>query len=56
MSEKFSISPSGEKFPLPKQVDYKAGFRREKEEPGNCCSNGSGVCGCCNGSHSGRHG
>lgn len=26
MSEKFSISPSGEKFPLPKQVDYKAEF------------------------------
>jgi len=26
MNEKFSISPSGEKFPLPKQDDYKAEF------------------------------
>ncbi|HPR73714.1 MAG TPA: nucleotide sugar dehydrogenase [Bacteroidales bacterium] len=26
MNEKFSISPSGEKFPLPKQEDYKAEF------------------------------
>ena len=36
MSEKYSVSPSGEKFPLPKPEDYKAEFekikRRVKQE------------------------
>jgi nucleotide sugar dehydrogenase len=31
MSEKFSISPSGEKFPLPKPEDYKAEFEKLKK-------------------------
>jgi nucleotide sugar dehydrogenase len=31
MSEKFSISPSGEKFPLPNPEDYKAEFERLKK-------------------------
>jgi UDP-N-acetyl-D-glucosamine dehydrogenase len=31
MSEKFSISPSGEKFPLPNPEDYKAEFDRLKK-------------------------
>jgi UDP-N-acetyl-D-glucosamine dehydrogenase len=31
MSEKFSISPSGEKFPLPKPEDYKAEFESLKK-------------------------
>src|SRR5512137_1107984 len=31
MSEQFSINPSGEKFPLPKQEDYKTEFERLKK-------------------------
>ncbi len=31
MSEKFSISPSGEKFPLPKPEDYKVEFEKLKK-------------------------
>lgn len=34
MSEKFSISPSGEKFPLPNPEDYKAEFERLKKRVG----------------------
>ncbi len=31
MSEQFSISPAGEKFPLPKPEDYKAEFETLKK-------------------------
>ncbi len=31
MSENFSISPAGEKFPLPKPEDYEAEFERLKK-------------------------
>lgn len=31
MSEKYSVSPSGEKFPLPKTEDYKTEFENIKK-------------------------
>ena len=63
MSAKYSISPNGEKFALPKPEDYKTEFENIKkrvkagagQRPRDSGGHGSGFRRGCHGSHRGRY-